>query len=290
MRVSMPEKNSELNVPPGPWKLLSEQDKALYINLRNRFHQMQKSFTDHCSSSFSNEIKLVIEYIDSSSLHREERAAVVGIAISGPIIAVNTRQLMSLLGRCKSSINGSLQNLGYQSLRSKTKARECVLSVLPSFEKDVCILRQWTARCATDNAKFCFCSKYPPHHIPVILATDLIEEKARPKSIPFRPPLMPSPYQVSSMHPVSAIQSQPVQPLTPTFVNDQQILDHPVLNYDFDYPNEGIAPIPELTQSFSVDYLPSLQDNDFDLETNPYQMTHSSSAYFHDINDISFDI
>ena len=252
----------EISVPPGPWKHLSEEDKTSFLRLRQHFHQMQKTIKDHCSSSFSQEISSVIKYIDSSPNSRENRCAVAGLAIAGPFIAVNTRQLMSFLGRCKSSINGSLQNLGYQSLRSKTKARECVLSILPSFEKDASLLRQWTVRCATENAKTCFCSSFPHGRLPTITTADLIEEKARSKApVQMRPPIMP-PY-----HPIMPPSQPPI----------------PVSDY-------GFQSMPEMTQSYSVEYFPSIPEPDLSIEsTESYQMTHSTSTYFPDSFDWSWD-
>jgi hypothetical protein len=59
-------------------------------------------------------------------------------------IAINVQQLRLLTGRSKSSINGSLQKIGY---------RVNLSSVLPAFLKDHSVeFRKWTVRTRDDSA------------------------------------------------------------------------------------------------------------------------------------------
>jgi hypothetical protein len=85
-------------------------------------------------------------FVTASELQREERAIVVGLAVSGDYIVVNTWQLKNLIGRCKSSINGCFRSLGYQAFPTQAKSRQCVLDILPSLRTNPGALRQWTAR------------------------------------------------------------------------------------------------------------------------------------------------
>jgi hypothetical protein len=109
---------------------------------------------------FSEDLLMLLEFIERSPGGREDRAILVGLAFAGPYVCVNTRQLKALLGRCKSSINGSFHVLGYASMKSR--ASECLAAVLPSLMKELPLLRQWTVRCASENAPFCFASRYWP--------------------------------------------------------------------------------------------------------------------------------
>lgn len=247
----------DVQVPSGPWKRLSEEDKNKFIRLRHYFHQMQKTVKDHFYSSFSTELEYVIEFTDYTPVSREDRCAIAGLAIAGPFIAVNTRQLMAFLGRCKSSINGSLQNLGYQSLRSKTKSRECVLAILPSFEHDSSILRQWTIRRVTDSARICFLSRYPTARLPTITAADLIEEK-KPRAEKTSPQMMPVEKQPQ-------FTSLPIQ-LQPQAPSNQ---------------------MPEMSNSYSVECF--TQDAAFPIEPEPYLISHSNSTMFLDSFDWSWN-
>jgi hypothetical protein len=114
---------------------------------------------------------------ERSSDLMEARCVVTGVCFVGPIVCVSTRQLKGLLQRCKSSINGSFQQLGYVTLLTKSKARTCLITALPSLEKEQAMLRQWTVRVASEEANFCFLSAYSRLPLPDITEEDLIDEK-----------------------------------------------------------------------------------------------------------------
>jgi hypothetical protein len=128
------------------WSALSSDDKQMYLTLRRNFLQRTTSTDIPNTSRFYQDIQAVTTYINRSPDNRETRAIVVGLAMSGQFLAVNTRQLKNLLGRCKSSINGCLRHLGYFGFNTKQKSRNCVLDILPSLKTDPGALRQWTAR------------------------------------------------------------------------------------------------------------------------------------------------
>jgi hypothetical protein len=168
----------DTGLPSGYWNSLSQEDKTEFLKLRNRLHQNQKtSVKDRRLVSFSNEMLAILGFLERSDSCHEQRSILVGVSFAGPFICVNTRQLKSFLGRCKSSINGSLQQLGYIAVRTKSKARACVLSVMPSLANERNLLRQWTVRGASDDAHFCFISRFQPEPLPTITADDLNEER-----------------------------------------------------------------------------------------------------------------
>ncbi|OHT01996.1 hypothetical protein TRFO_31013 [Tritrichomonas foetus] len=166
------------SIPTSYWNQLSNDDKAEFIKLRNRLHQTQKtSVKDRRLVSFSNEMILVLNFLEHDNKGREQRCVLTGVAFAGPYICVNTRLLKNFLGRCKSSINGSLQQLGYVAVRTKSKARSCVVACIPCLGADPNLLRQWTVRGASADALFCFVSKYPPEPLPTITQEDLNEDR-----------------------------------------------------------------------------------------------------------------
>ena len=168
----------ESSLPATYWNNLSQNDKAEFLKLRNQLHQSQKtSVKDRRLVSFSNEMTTILQFLEQSETGRECRCILAGVAFAGPFICVNTRQLKNFLGRCKSSINGSFQQLGYVAVRTKSKAKSCVLSVIPSLASDPNLLRQWTVRCASDDAHYCFVSKFQPNPMPTITPEDLNEER-----------------------------------------------------------------------------------------------------------------
>ena len=166
------------DVPITFWENMAVQDKIDFLKLRDSFHQNQKaSVKDRRLISFSNEMEMILQFTEKNETYRENKCVLIGIAFAGPFICVNTRQLKTFLGRCKSSINGSFQQLGYIALRTKSKARNCVLSVLPSLSSESNLLRQWSVRCASEDAKFCYISHFMPKQLPQLAPEDLFDER-----------------------------------------------------------------------------------------------------------------
>lgn len=165
------------------WNLLSQDDKDEYYRLKKSFHNGQASNhlqknsiitnKDQRSPNFYKELAVALNYIERDSYHREERSIICGVAFAGPYICVNTRQLKNFIGRCKSSINGSFQQMGYSALRTKVKARNCVTTVIKLLKSEPTILRQWTVRGASDKAQICFISSFPSNLLPDIAKDDL---------------------------------------------------------------------------------------------------------------------
>jgi hypothetical protein len=171
--------------PSNRWASLSPDDRQEFLRLRTLFHDHAKlQPKDRRSMSFSQDLLVLLEFIERSSAGREDRAILVGLAFAGPYICVNTRQLKALMGRCKSSINGSFHVLGYASMKSK--ASECLAAVLPSLTKEPPLLRQWTVRCASDRARFCFASRHCP--LPFVPDEIVIEV---PRTVVQQPPAKP---------------------------------------------------------------------------------------------------
>lgn len=179
-----PIQNSSDSLTPAPatfWNILSQEDRSEYLRLRQSFHNGQKiSSKDRRIVTFRKELNIVLQYLERSPENMEARCILIGVCFVGPLICVNTRQLKSFLSRCKSSINGSFQQLGYVALKTKAKARSCCVAVLPSLQNHQTVLRQWTVRVAGEEAPFCFVSSYKYVDLPEITDEDLFDEKPKP--------------------------------------------------------------------------------------------------------------
>jgi hypothetical protein len=173
--VSIAASAAEVCGPPTIWNRLSQEDHSEYFRYRVHFHQTNRSGNDHRVAGFHRELISALSYIERRSEGQEDRSIVCGVAFAGPYICVNTRLLKAFLGRCKSSINGSFMQMGYVALRTKSKARSCVLSCLHSLIDDEPNLRQWTVRCASQSALFCINSSFARLDRPEILESDLIQ-------------------------------------------------------------------------------------------------------------------
>jgi hypothetical protein len=237
-------------VPVRHWTELSEYDRQRYSELRVFFRQQQKDFLrDRKSSPFGGEIVTILAFIDQSTPGRDSRCIMCGLGCAGPFLCVNTQRLKHLLGRCKSSINTSFQQIGYGVLRNRAKGRDALWAIIPELRADPGAVRQWTVRSATDSCVACFFSPFAARALPSVVQEDFIEEKKNVK------PPAPEPAQWAA-------------PLAPKVTFEQQglIQKRPGARLGFDFAfgfgaagsdgedDSGMA-FPEFPASFSVDFL-----------------------------------
>jgi hypothetical protein len=188
----------DAKLPPHYWSQLSADDQSEFNKLRNSFHHGQQlASKDHRAPAFQRELSTVISYIERSSDNIEPRSILTGLCCVGRVICINTRQLKSFLCRCKSSINGSFQQLGFTAIRSKAKTRTCVTLALPSLQSQPGILRQWAARYTSEEAPVCFVSVFRFINIPDILPDDLFETKKVDDFEPQMPRRLPPPVHLA---------------------------------------------------------------------------------------------
>ena len=210
---------ADFNPHPIFWDRLTADDKAEFIRLRNQLHSYQKpTGKDPRVVTFRKELLSVLQFTERDEAHREERCILTGIAFAGPLICVNTRLLKNFLGRCKSSINGGFQQMGYVAIRTKGKARTCIVTVMKPLTSDPALLRQWTVRGASPHAESCFVSSFNVSLLPEITQSDLnFDNRSMSRSSSFfvqKPaPLLQS---SSMIPPVSSI-------ITPSPLPQQQI-------------------------------------------------------------------
>ena len=217
------------------WEALSDTDKENFDRLRLMFQEQTKPITrDRKSQLFQKEIQSVLEYIESSPDARENRSIVTGLGFTGPFICVNTRQFKNLMGKCKSSINGCFQEIGYIAVKTKPKARAVILSVLPSLQGDPGAQRQWTVRYHPGNP--IFSSVFETQGCPTMTEADLYEDKRV-----LSPPTCEVPL----------VLNQQKDPAKPAQVDEEK--------YDFRPPSP--QPAPEMKASVSLDFLTGFGDD-----------------------------
>ena len=160
------------------WSLISSEDRDAFIELHYFFQTSSKlANKDRRLITFYNELSKILSFIERNSEHIEERSILCGVSFQGSLIAVNSRQLKTLICRCKSSINGSFQQLGYSTLRTKSKTHLCILRAFPSLNNFPNLVRQWTIRIAMYDSYCCFVSSYiQPTNFPEITPNDIYED------------------------------------------------------------------------------------------------------------------
>jgi uncharacterized protein YhhL (DUF1145 family) len=148
------------NIAWRQWMRLSESDRTRYLELESSFQHTHRTRRARRGLTFAKELRAIINFIDSEPLGYELRCILTGIACVGRYILIHTLQLQILLGRLKSSINATLQDLRYVAIQSRSQARQCVAMWLPSMAKQREAIRQWGLLVAAGNVQCCSVSRF----------------------------------------------------------------------------------------------------------------------------------
>jgi len=125
---------------------LDNNDLLAYNEMLQFFQNTQISRSNESHSYvFRRELSRVTQYIDRRPEDKEKRAIAVGFAAYGSMICVNTKNLKQLLSRCKSSVNNGFLQLGYISIKTKSKAQACLATILPPLGNTIAG-RKWSVR------------------------------------------------------------------------------------------------------------------------------------------------
>lgn len=132
---------------PQYWEYLTTDDKKEYIELKERISQLfNNSNKERFSSAFIKAARLIEVYIERESGGNKYRDLVCGFFKVDGRLAVNTRQLISLVEKCKSSINSGLQALGYKVIQMDADCSMVLMKTYPFLKNNISLTRQWTLR------------------------------------------------------------------------------------------------------------------------------------------------
>ena len=132
---------------PQYWELLGEADRREYLKIQSEFSSSNPENRKYKSTKiFRDFIDRLKGFVKQDNVFDKNRALVCGIYWFGNSIAINTRQLMVLISKCKSSINGSFQALGYGTIPPGTNSSFALIRLFPHLAKNFGELRQWTIR------------------------------------------------------------------------------------------------------------------------------------------------
>lgn len=145
--MSKLERLSYLSDTPQYFNYLSESDKCGYNSLRCMLAKPdRRNRRNQSCESFSEMLQMIKSYIIRNDGHDWTRAIVCGIVWLTYFIMVNTRQLRILLGKCKSSINGSFQSLGYLPAVPNVNDTSNFINTFSLLKDNFSELRTWTFR------------------------------------------------------------------------------------------------------------------------------------------------
>ena len=129
------------------WDLLNEEDK-------NEFYLLQKKINYICSSNskskfitlFDEIILNIKKYINKNDENDSKRSLVCGIIWINDFLAINTRQLIITISKCKSSINSGFQEIGYLNSNMNSEVASLLIKKFPFLKNNLIESRQWTLR------------------------------------------------------------------------------------------------------------------------------------------------
>ena len=142
-----PQRLSKSENEPQYWDLLQEQDKATYLQLKHEFTAGNvKRVRNNRLETFDGILDAIRSFAERGDENDWRRFLVCGVCWMDNAIAINTRQLRLLVSKCKSSINGSLQKIGYSTNMSHTESWKILFPHIPLLKDHFSQLRQWTIR------------------------------------------------------------------------------------------------------------------------------------------------
>lgn len=129
------------------WEYVSEQSKIEYKKLQKAIKELVNENRKAKFSKIFQDIALLIEdYIKRDTSGNNERSLICGYLFIGKLLAINTRQIMQLVGKCKSSINSGFQEMGYKVIPMDAESAVTLMKTYPFLKNQIALTRQWTLR------------------------------------------------------------------------------------------------------------------------------------------------
>lgn len=136
-------------------ELLTPADREMYFTLGKLFsesiHGRQR---DHRLENFMFLLDMIRKFAQRNDVNDWKRCLVCGVAFfDGNKIAINTHQLGFIYQKCKSSINGALKHLGWQTTVARGDLDPLLVEFFPILRGQRAKLRQWSIR-ILDNVSY----------------------------------------------------------------------------------------------------------------------------------------
>lgn len=138
---------------PDHFELLCDDDRRAYLALQSRFRDSEtRSRKGERLDVFMEGLQSIRAFIERDGEGSCLRALVCGVMFLGEQdeLAVNVQKLRVLMGKCKSSLNGSLQRLGYSADPPNPEAQGQLTSHMPFGVGQTAELKKWSVRRKTE--------------------------------------------------------------------------------------------------------------------------------------------
>ena len=150
MAQSMTDEAPRGNFQPKFFELLNIENQKEYLKLRVTLSShFCRNRRGKRIETFSETLLTIQNFCIRHNEDDWKRCLVCGICWIPNGIAINTRQLGLLIDKCKSSINGSFQKMGYSTLQSREESAAYLVEAIPNLLNNYAELREWTVRTFT---------------------------------------------------------------------------------------------------------------------------------------------
>ena len=142
---------------PAHYEILTEDDKIGYEALKEQFRTMFATAKRPAklTDTFRTVVDELRNYITCGDRDAElRRSLVCGIMWIDDVLAINTRHLARIVGKCKSSINCGFQALGYTTIQDNATTAAALTRAYPFMKTDFHAIRQWTFRLSPPSQLF----------------------------------------------------------------------------------------------------------------------------------------
>ena len=159
-----------LDEQPKFFETLTEKDQQYYNNLRQILCSTEnKNCRGKRLENFSEVLASIRQFCIKGDQDDPKRCLVCGIAWLPVGLAINNRQFSLLVGKCKSSVNGSLQKLGFNSIQSRKESIALIAQAIPFLKNNYNEAREWTVRrfttCLTPQPTVPYISPLPTYQV-----------------------------------------------------------------------------------------------------------------------------
>ena len=137
---------NQLQSYPVFYWMMNDMDKYGYNCLKYQLSNATKNQRNKRLTNFNEAIESIKLFAIRGDKDDKIRSLVSGICWLPEGIAINTHQLKALLGKCKSSINGSLQKMGFAQNLTRAESIQALTNFFPFFKDNTAELRKWSIR------------------------------------------------------------------------------------------------------------------------------------------------
>lgn len=137
---------------PNYWNLLTNDEQEVYTTMQQFTSRMALSKQYTKVEVFKDVLQSILTFQNKDEKDKWRRSIACGIFFFEGGVAVNTSQLKILINRCRSSINSSLNEIGYSNIPKKNDGLVKLEKLTPFFFENPNEARKWTIRYFSDNS------------------------------------------------------------------------------------------------------------------------------------------